>query len=109
MLKIRDDVDLKELEKFGFEYEKTYKNYRKIYVGEASKKDINLYYHQYKNSLLDNYFCAGINIFIDKEQIFVQIEIYGYYDIQVDFQSCDVEYYIQDLLDAGLIEKVVEK
>lgn len=107
MLKIKDNVDLKELEKF--DYQKVANNtYQKDYVGEASPKDIDLYYKTYKDSSLDNYFCAGISIFINNEQkeINIAIEIYGYYDIQVDFLSCDKEYYIQDLIQAGLVEKV---
>lgn len=31
MLKIKDNVDLKELEKFGFTYRKHYKNYTKLH------------------------------------------------------------------------------
>ena len=106
MLKIKDNVDLKELEKFGFC--KNDNGYQKDYVGEASSKDIDLYYNTYKNSALDNYFCAGISIFIDEKQreINVAIEIYGYYDIQTDFLSCDKEYYLNNLIQAGLVDKV---
>lgn len=107
-LRIKADKELSELERFGF-----YKNdngYQKDYVGEASAKDIDLYYNTYKNSALDNYFCAGISIFIDNEQreINVAVEIYGYYDIQIDFLSCDKECYLNDLIQADLVEKVEE-
>ena len=60
MLKIKDNVDLKELEKYGFIFEKTYIYYRinnseviEIRVDEASKYNriIRLY-------IDDSYFCC---------------------------------------------------
>lgn len=109
MLRIKKEKDLKELEKFG--YHKVDNGYQKDYVSEASKKDINLYYNKYKDSNLDNYFYTGISIFIDSKQreINVAIEIYGYSYIQTVFVSCDKEYYLTDLIQAGLVEKVEEK
>ena len=38
MLKIKDNVDLKELEKYGFEYEE----WRKCYVGGYSNRELQL-------------------------------------------------------------------
>lgn len=104
-MKIKNSIDLKQLENFG--YCKVDNGYQKDYVGEASPKDIDLYYNTYKNSALDNYFCAGISIFIDiqEREINVAIEIYGYYDIQTDFLSCDKEYYLKDLIKSNFIEK----
>lgn len=107
IVKVREDFELEGLEKYGFV--KVENGYQKDYVGEASQKDKDLYYNTYKDSKLDNYFCAGVSIFIDNQQkeVNVAIEIYGYYDIQTDFLSCDKEYYLGDLVKDGVVVKEV--
>lgn len=80
MFKIRNNVDLKELEKYGF-------------------KEITLYdekiYHK-------DYICCGEGVEIDIRED-KNINIYwGYYTIQGEEQ----EKFIQDLIKANLVEKV---
>ena len=81
MLKIRDDVDLKELEKFGFEYEE-----------DGEKK----YYCKY---LPDNQ--HKLFIYEDDRKIrqgdFVLI--FGYNEVELD------ESWIQDLIKADLVKE----
>lgn len=79
MLKIKDDVDLKELEKFGFEFSN---------VGNRWNKDL------YVFGVFSNNYRKSINIKIDKD-----ITVYN-------SKGLDILY---DLIQAGLVEKVVEE
>lgn len=76
MLKIKDNVDLKELEKFGF------KNYKYRYGRD-----------------IDNQWLIIIDI--KTRKIKNWNFLYGNY-------RKDIELYIKDLIQAGLIEKVVD-
>jgi hypothetical protein len=76
MLKIRDDVDLKELEKFDY-------------------NDLGVCYKKY-----ENYALAGIQIVINKTtRLITRLHPYSLRE-----EPTEVE--IQDLVDAGLVEKV---
>ena len=83
MLKIRDEVDLKELEKYGFkEYKKFYKRYKKVNILLLS-------------TTIENKIYKGTKL------IFSKIS-YGFYlDNYANF-SCN------DLIKADLVEKVDE-
>lgn len=83
MLKIKDNVDLKELEKFGFEFD------------------------EYEEENYYNYFCGDnttyLQVFVKTRQIALNSGLYGdyprfYFDKQLDI--------IFDLIEAGLVEKV---
>lgn len=89
MLKIKDNIDLKELEKFGFEIEKDFKG-NPYYTIEIE----DLYYG-------DNY---TQDISIDTKTREITIGIYGEagnIDIKTKILSV-----IYDLILAGLVEKV---
>ena len=79
MLKIKDNVDLKELEKYGY------------------YKDCNNEY--YKD---DEYCGERVSIFVNENKTFF-IE-WGYYIMRNEEQ----ERFLQDLIKAGLVEKVGE-
>lgn len=86
MLKIKDSVDLKELEKYGFE---------------------NVEYRYERE--IDNCWFGLISIDIEDRSIIRNTEEIGYWccdDIE-DFNSYDCKY-IKDLIEAGLVEKVKE-
>lgn len=93
MLKIKDEVDLKELEKFGFEFRdfdyvinKPYKNPK--YVKEILRDEVN-----------------GFSIVVVIENRFVEVRKCRYigYSILNDEES---KKYIQILIQAGLVKKV---
>lgn len=83
MLKIKDEVDLKELEKFGFKIDEI-DNYQ-VYQLEIKLKDDKKYFNE----------CT---IFI--KPISREIIIGGYYDCY------NIPSIIYDLIQAGLVEKV---
>ena len=93
MLKIKDNVDLKELEKFGFEFKKV--------------KKIGLNYNVYEKKL----FLGSIDIYPDKTYR-------KNYDRKVLLHTSDRSWYYEtnndaldtifDLISAGLVEKVGE-
>ena len=76
MLKIKDDVDLKELLKYGFEYIKN-KNYPSLSTEE--------FVYSYQNV-----------IFIYENTRYIKIEYWG----------CESELMLFDLIKADLVEKV---
>ena len=83
MLKIKDNVDLKELEKFGYEQEYEYEEY--LYAK----------YFEY----------SGTKIFIFPNKEIVQGEFiifFGYNEVELEKK------FINDLIEAGLVEKVKE-
>lgn len=82
MLKIRDEVDLKELEKFGFEYE---------------NEDNEYYWCKYLNDNEHKLF-----IYEDDREI-----IQGKFQLIFGFARVDLEEkWIKDLIQANLVEKV---
>jgi len=81
-LKIRDDVDLKELEKFGFRYNKKDECYERI-CG------------RYEDEILEVDKGRNIYIYIDTE----------YWHNYTETETLII---IFDLISAGLVEKVVE-
>ena len=78
MLKIRDEVDLKELEKYGFVGEKTYQWLEKIVEYDYNQK---IYYYVLTTNKI------------------IEISTYGGYDNKLD----DTLY---DLIKADLVEKI---
>lgn len=82
MLKIKDNVDLKELEKFGFVYNKYYNAYHKqIYESDC-------------------------DLVVDADRI-IYHENYSTADMVGDARELAVALF--DLIQAGLVEKVVEE
>lgn len=81
MLKIKDTVDLKELEKYGFE--KSSWSYRRKFEYE--------------------YFKVKIDIELDRRYIIIQND---YYDSDY---ACYIPSVIYDLITDGLVEKVDEE
>ncbi len=77
MLKIKDKVDLKELEKFGFVYEENYEI--KFYSLDVCKKNIGF---------------DGFRVYVSDREI-------NNYSIKND--TLDILY---DLIQAGIVEKV---
>ena len=92
MLKIKDDVDLKELEKFGFK--EPYSPYAYCYYGK---------------SIDDS--CARVSIC--KPTQFKYREIFFDYSPELDFEDFqdvfeEYQNILFDLIQAGLVEKVGE-
>ena len=83
MLKIRDDVDLKELEKFGFK--------------EIKTSNGNIYYFQITKNYAEY---VHITIYNDR-YITLDVNYEDYFTEDIDI--------FYDLIQAGLIEKVVEE
>lgn len=86
MLKIKDNIDLKELEKFGFRYDKVLNKYTKVF--------------DY------GFFWRDIDVYIDNPN-FKHREIKAYSSIMTDSIKEEwIENNIQDLIKADLVEKV---
>ena len=86
MLKIKDNVDLKELEKFGFEIN---------FVTGVYKKEL-------KSSYMDNYY-----IEVQKSRrIIIETRIKDEYIRNLKSTNTDELDVIYDLIQAGLVEKV---
>ena len=83
MLKIKDDVDLKELEKFGFEYYEEYDHY--FYYGFTEPSDQ-----------------SEIRIYVENDNR----KISTGFDVYVSPYKIHDKIY--DLIQAGLVEKVEE-
>ena len=85
MLKIKDDVDLKELEKFGF---------KPKYNEDTGK----LHRYIYKNSMV---------IYIGDKYIKPFRQINDYNEIDLEYFKADfIEEVLYNLIQAGLVEKV---
>ena len=104
MLKIKDDVDLKELEKFGYELGEKTRNIAFGSYGKVFREQLDNWLVIYDTS--DMLFIVQIN---EKKEIELNITVehgglrsfsYKKYDV--------VEPYIKDLLNAGLVEIVEE-
>lgn len=86
MLKIRDDINLKELEKYGFEDYESFGRKTKIKkFGECGSEVVEI-----------DKITGQLQIFIDDE----------YYEIYTNSKTLD---FIYDLIKANLIEKVEDK
>lgn len=94
MLKIKDDVDLKELEKFGFVYRKHYDNYMKLH----SEKD----YEDY----VDNYIQIGNDRILQPYTRILDGHDEKYCDKRQTIIKNEFLDTIYDLIQAGLVEKV---
>ena len=94
MLKIKDNVDLKELEKFGFKYvewnyDHEYGFFPKLYVKDMWK---------------DNKWTHKVNIIIDTKDRFIDIRNGKDFGLLTSKQVENK--YLSDLIKSGLIEKV---
>ena len=87
MLKIKDDVDLKELEKFGFKYTGNYNR------GDCWEREM---YITVNGVRLD-----GIIVTFSREISFLA-------PYRTDIKYPDIEIFIRDLIQAGLVEKAKE-
>lgn len=91
MLKIKDNVDLKELEKYGFEYESILKVYYKVII---SKRDLFFLFRTLPN--------ARVVIINEEKEIITKKMRYW-----LDWNVCQTnEKDIKDLIKDGLVEKV---
>lgn len=92
MLKIKDDIDLKELEKYGFGYNEFEQCYERIF---NYKDDI------YKD---DRYHTNNICIFSNKKIEYYEDfdDDYRYVDVTDEF----IKEQINDLIKDGIVEKV---
>ena len=89
MLKIKDNVDLKELEKFGYIYDEQLNKYTKLF-------------HYC-------WFWREIDVYIDNPN-FKSREIQAYSSIITEIVKEEwIEKNIQDLIKADLVEKVEDK
>ena len=84
MLKIKDNVDLKELEKYGFQY------YEKVYVKEIERAEPLFGLGESKKIYVDD----------DSQNISIGI---GLYDTDIELDT------IYDLINDGLVEKEDDK
>lgn len=95
MLKIKDEVDLKELEKFGF-----WKDNKFTILNRGVDEDC---LEQFRKKQF---------ILILKNRVIVKAKLITILDLQeniitgYDVQSNNVKQYIKDLFQAGLVEKV---
>lgn len=94
MLKIKDDIDLKELEKFGFEYEN-----EEECVGSFEEGDYDEYFYEWYEWYGEDGDC---NIKVKSNKEIVLINIHDYFND--DVLDC-----IYNLIQAGLVEKVGEE
>lgn len=93
MLKIKDDVDLKELEKFGFENA----------VKDVWFKDVNNSNDDFETSILIN----PLNATIKNQIVHYTNNNYEFNDIEEDWVDLTSELDIlYDLIKADLVEKV---
>jgi len=96
MLKIKDNVDLKELEKFGFRVDDWNWAYNHAYEIPLCVKQIKQFNKRKNVHFLD------VHI---ENRIIKLVDVYCSFLIEKEKIP---RKYIQDLIDAGLVEKVVE-
>ena len=97
MLKIKDDINLKELEKFGFTYRKHYRNYTKLHSDKNYEDYVDNYIQVGNDRTLKPYtrILNGHDTeYCDKSQTIIKDEFLDT---------------IYDLIQAGLVEKVDDK
>ena len=93
MLKIKDNVDLRELEKYGFEY------MSKLLMRRYKKDNITIY----ENSIHDEEICKRQRIKCIKPR---HIYITNNLDLNTQELYSDISNVLYDLIQAGLVEKV---
>lgn len=93
MFKIKDSVNLKELEKYGFEYQKGVNGYYKVYF----PKFLGIIPIPHNGKI------RGLAIYEDRKIIIKKK--YGFAWIP----AYEDEFAIKDLIQAGLVEKMEEK
>ena len=87
MLKIKENIDLKELEKYGFYHEK-----------EEDENDV---FDLYEYNCLDNR--TYVQVYSDDRIIVLHSGVYGDYPEYYHKKTLDILF---DLIQAGLVEKV---
>lgn len=91
MLKIKDNIDLKELEKFGFEENKLLRtDNEKYFVLKLTTKTCSYY--------------ADIFFVVNISNGYLRFETYSIQDYELE----DFTEILFDLIQSGLVEKVVE-
>jgi len=90
MLKIKDNTDLKELEKFGFELDECGLYYKKDFIAEYFDGEEN---HQ-------------ILIYISKRNIVLEVMNNDYTYHSFDDEVGGIENTLYDLIQAGIVEKI---
>ena len=95
MLKIKDNVDLKELEKFGFEYDDYLEEYVKSINSLKTKGMFVPYVH------------TG-ELFIKKDRTIYDKISNNYWNVENEHKEA-IDKIIHDLIQAGLVEKVEDK
>ena len=90
MLKIKDNIDLKELEKFGFELDECGLYYKKDFIAECFDGEEN---HQ-------------ILIYINKRNIVLEVMNNDYTYHSFDDELGRIEDTLYDLIKADLVEKI---
>lgn len=95
MLKIKDNVDLKELEKFGFEYDDYLEEYVKSINSLKTKGMFVPHVH------------TG-EIFIKKDGTIYDVISNNYWGVENEHKEA-VDKVIQDLIQAGIVEEVEDK
>ena len=99
MLKIKDNVELKELEKFGFWKDSNFKIYNR-----ETQED---YIEQFKK--------AEYLLILNKNRVIVKAKMKTVLTLEenvihaYDIQTNRIKKYIPDLIQAGLVEKVKEE
>lgn len=92
MLKIKDNIDLKELEKFGFH------NVDWDYENDCEMENANCYGEFYsKRIFYDDSYC---DIYLDNKKIYIRMKDYRFYLLNC---VCETLF---DLIKADLVEKV---
>lgn len=110
MLKIKDDVDLKELEKFGFKKGKELIDICPTYLEEGTEYMFN-WYLKFARIGEDEwgYKIPFIAIMIrDKGEILIDIHNNDYTYHTEGCELKEIENTLYDLIQAGLVEKVEE-
>jgi len=100
-LKIRDDVDLKELEKFGFKFNKAEKTYI------HPKVDNYEYNNEYGFPVF--VYCDDYYIKPDEEEPYIFIHKRALMQDGIEYDLFEIPSIIFDLIQSGLVEKVVEE
>ena len=95
MLKIKDNVDLKELEKFGFEYDDYLEEYVKSINSLKTKGMFVPYVH------------TG-ELFIKKDRTIYDKISNNYWNVESEHKEA-IDKIISDLIKANLVEKVEDK
>ena len=108
MLKIKDNVDLKELEKFGFKYKKEKEGYLNHYYFINEKTGFN---KSLKNGEIDYFYDENVIKILERTKEIVNViscRAYDGKDITTKYYLYYENDILYDLIKADLVEKVEE-